>query len=62
MIVDLSKELYCKDKDDGKLYKINSIYFPLGSPSGKDISIEVEDDLLEWRSIKDIEIISNVGD
>lgn len=62
MIIDLSKELYCKDKDDRKLYKINSIHFPLGSPSGKDVSIEVEDDLLEWRSVDDVEILSNVGD
>lgn len=61
MIININKELYCIDNGDGKKHKIDSIHFPLNKPSGKDIAIEVEEDLLEWRSIEDVEIISNVG-
>lgn len=39
MIIDINKELYCIDNEDGKKYKIDGIHFPLGKPSGKDMSI-----------------------
>lgn len=62
MKVDLSKELLCLDKEDGKVYKITGIFLPLGKLSGKDITIEIEDDLDEWRSIDDIELLEQGGD
>lgn len=59
MKIDTEKELYCRDKDDGGIYKVTAIFFPLGKLSGKDITIEVGD-IDEWRSIDDIELISNI--
>lgn len=62
MKVDLSKKLLCIDKEDGEVYKVTGIYFPLGKPSGKDITIETEEDLDEWRSIDDVELLVQGGD
>lgn len=60
MILNIRKDIYAKDKEDGKIYKITGIFLPLGKPSGKDITIEIEPDLDEWRTIDEIELIPNV--
>lgn len=55
LIFDLKKPIYAKDKEDGKTYFVESINFPLGSPSGKDITVKTED-VYEWRSIDEVEL------
>ena len=57
MKIDIFKPLYCIDKETKKKHLVESINFPLDKPSGKDLTIEVEDNLLEWRSIRDVEIL-----
>lgn len=60
MKIDISKDLYCIDKWDKRTYKVTGVFFPLGKPSGKDITIEIEKDLDEWRAIDEVELIQNV--
>ncbi len=59
MKIDISKPLYCIDKQTDKQHKIDAIFFPLGKASGKDVIININDNYGEWRSIDDIEIINN---
>lgn len=59
MTFDLTKPIYAKDKDDGKVYLVDAIYFPLEKPSGKDITIDVGDGVCEWRSINDVELFQH---
>lgn len=53
-------KLIAMDIETREFYVVDSIHYPLGKPSGKDIAIEVEDGLLEWRSIEDV-IVCQVG-
>jgi hypothetical protein len=59
MFIDITKELYVRDKADNEIYKVTALFFPLGKPSGKDITIDC-DNSDEWRSIEDVELIPNV--
>jgi uncharacterized phage protein (TIGR01671 family) len=50
------------DKEEKKFYDVVSINFPLGKPSGKDIEVICDDEnVTEWRSIKDVELLQFVG-
>ena len=62
MKIDINKPLYCIDKETGEKFLVDGIFFPLGKPSGKDITIRVEEDTVEWRWINEIEIINNIDD
>lgn len=62
MRIDINKPLYCIDKETGEKFLVDAIFLPLGKPSGKDITVEVEDDLSEWRSINEVDLISNITD
>lgn len=57
-LIDLTKPIYTKDKDDGEVNLVDSIHLPLGKPSGKDIAVIANDDneLIEWRAIDDVEL------
>ena len=35
MMIDISKPIYAKDKNTGKVHPVTAIYFPLGSLSGE---------------------------
>lgn len=60
MKIDITKPIYARDKEDGKVYLVDGLYFPLGKISGKDITIYNEDDdLSEWRSIEDVELMQD---
>ncbi len=59
MKIDINKPLYCIDKETGKKFLVDAIFFPLGKPSGKDITIRVEKDTVEWRAIDEVDIIDN---
>lgn len=59
LLFNLNKPIYAKDVETGKECLVSGIFLPLGKPSGKDISICVEDDLCEWRSIGEVELIQN---
>lgn len=48
--------LIAVDKETQEVFKVTAIFYPLGKPSGKDITIEVEKDLDEWRSIDEVDI------
>lgn len=60
MVVDMSKPIECIVLKTGRKYKIDSINFPLGSPSGKDLTIMAEPGIYEWYSINEVQIISNI--
>lgn len=62
MKIDINKPLYCIDKETGGKFLVDGIFFPLGKPSGKDITIIVEEDTVEWRCITEIDIINNIDD
>ena len=62
MKIDINKPLYCIDKETGEKFLVDGIFFPLGKPSGKDITIRVEEDTVEWRCIDEIEVIHNIDD
>lgn len=57
--VDINKPLYCIDKETGGKFLVDAIFFPLGKASGKDITIEIEEKLSEWRAIDEVDIIDN---
>jgi len=59
--IDMNKPLYCIDKETGEKFLVDGIFFPLGKPSGKDITIRVEKDMVEWRTIDEIEILDNTN-
>lgn len=60
MKFDITKPIYAKDKDDGKTYLVDGLFFPLGKSSGKDITIENEEEnISEWRSIEDVELFQD---
>ena len=46
------------DKESKETHEVESIWFPLGKPSGKDVSVVSKEDteLTEWRSIDDVDI------
>lgn len=58
--IDINKPLYCIDKGTGEKFLIDAIFFPLGNSSGKDITIEVEKGLSEWRTIDEVKILNNI--
>ncbi len=65
MKIDISKPLYCIDKDTKEKLLVDAIFFPLGKPSGKDVAVVVEEESSEWRAIEEVIIIDNtkrVGD
>lgn len=55
---DKNLRLVAVDKETQECYTVDSIHFPLGKPSGKDIAVISNDDydLLEWRSIDEVAI------
>ena len=54
---DLKKPIYAKDKEEGRVYLVDAVFFPLGKVSGKDISIfNKGEDYYEWRSIEEVEL------
>lgn len=59
MEININKSLYCIDRETGKKFLVDAIFFPLGKPSGKDLTVETESDLSEWRAIKEVEMIDN---
>mgnify|MGYP001259434233 FL=1 len=60
MIIDISKPIECMDVHTGNRYKVVGINLPVGSPSGKDFTIEVSDGEYEWRSVEEVQLIGNV--
>lgn len=52
--VDITQPIFATDKFDGSVHRVTAIYFPLGSPSGKDITIDAGDGTDEWRSIDEV--------
>ena len=54
----LAKDIEFKvwDKDEQRLYDVESMHFPLGSASGKDIVIMTADGEHEWRALADVDI------
>jgi len=59
MILYISKEIFAIDKGTREMHRVSGIFFPLGKPSGKDITITT-DYCDEWRSIDEIELMPNV--
>jgi hypothetical protein len=57
---DKNLKLVAVEKETGRCYVVESIFFPLGKPSGKDvvITIPTDDDSEygEWRSINEVDI------
>lgn len=55
---DKNLRLVAVDKETQECYTVDSIHFPLGKPSGKDIAVISNDDydLLEWRSIDEVDM------
>ena len=53
---DKNTKLMAVDKETEVVHEVDSIHFPLGKPSGKDIAIICNDDkeLSEWRSIGEV--------
>jgi len=53
---DKDTKLMAVDRETGVAHEVDSIHFPLGKPSGKDIAIICNDDkeLLEWISIDEV--------
>ena len=50
------------DKDEQKMHYVKSLWFPLGSPNYKDISIHNPDeDCYEWRGIDDGYLMQYTG-
>lgn len=54
-------EFLAWNREDEEFYKVDSIYFPLGKSSWKDISIETKDGL-EWRGVDEVILLQNTGD
>lgn len=55
---DKDLKLMALDKETKEFYIVDSIHFPLGKPSGKDIAVISKEDneVVEWRSIDDVDI------
>lgn len=59
LIFDFNRPIYAKDKEDGKLYLVDAVFFPLGKPSEKDVVIIAGEDNTEWRSIDEVELLQD---
>ena len=60
MKFDIFKPIYARDREDGKVYCVDGLFFPLGKPSGKDLTTDnTEENLSEWRSIEDVELFQD---
>lgn len=60
MKFDIFKPIYARDREGGKVYRVDGLFFPLGKPSGKDLTIDnTEENLSEWRSIEDVELFQD---
>lgn len=51
------------NKTEDKMTEVKSMYFPLGSPSGKDITIHDYDDkdIYVWLALEDVELMEYTG-
>ena|SRR5699024_9869508 len=47
------KPIYCEEKETGEIFLVTSLNFPIGSGSGKDLTVKTKDGY-EWRSIDDV--------
>lgn len=57
-MLDKDTKMIAIDKETKECYTVESVWFPLGKQSGKDISVISKEDkeLTEWRSIDKVDL------